>query len=88
MLENHAGVLRDHAGLEMAVEALTPVAHGDGPDADPALVALFVATAALARTESRGGHYRTDFPDRAAAAERGLQRLCDLIPPAAVADAA
>jgi len=84
ILETSAGVLRDGEGLTRAVDALTPLAT----ESDPALVALFIATAALARTESRGGHYRTDFPDRAAVAERRLQRLRDLIPPAAVADAA
>jgi L-aspartate oxidase len=84
ILETHAGVLRDGQGLTTAVETLTPLAE----HSDPALVALFIATAALARTESRGGHCRTDFPDRAAMAERRLQRLTDLIPPAAVADAA
>jgi L-aspartate oxidase len=84
LVETYAGVLRDREGLTTAVDALTPLAR----DSDPALVALFIATAALARTESRGGHCRTDFPDRAAVAERRLQRLRDLIPPAAVADAA
>jgi L-aspartate oxidase len=84
ILETHAGVLRDGQGLTTAVETLTPLAE----HSDPALVALFIAKAALARTESRGGHCRTDFPDRAAMAERRLQRLTNLIPPAAVADAA
>jgi L-aspartate oxidase len=84
ILETHAGVLRDGPGLTTAVETLTPLAR----DSDPALVALFIAAAALARTESRGGHCRTDFPDRAAVAERRLQRLADLIPRSALADAA
>jgi L-aspartate oxidase len=84
ILETHGGVMRDRRGLTVAVDILAPLAR----DADPALVALFIAKAALARTESRGGHCRTDFPDRAAVAERRLQRLRDVIPLAAVADAA
>ena len=88
ILEAHAGVLRDRAGLTAAVEALTPLALGDGREADPALVALFIATSALARAESRGGHYRTDFPGRAAMAERRLQHLRDVLPETKVADAA
>jgi len=84
ILDTYAGVLRDRDGLTTAVDLLTPLAR----DADPALVALFIAKAALARTESRGGHCRIDFPDRAPVAERRLQRLSDVVPAAAVADAA
>jgi len=74
--------------LISAVDALTPMARGEGPEADPALVAVFIAKAALARTESRGGHCRTDFPERAAVAERRLQHLQDILPEAKIADAA
>jgi L-aspartate oxidase len=88
VLEASAGVLRDDEGLRLAVSALTPLARGAGPEADPALVALFIATAALARTESRGGHCRTDFPHRAIVAERRVQRLQDVLPDAKIADAA
>jgi L-aspartate oxidase len=88
ILETHAGVLRTREGLTTAVDALTPMAQGANADADPALVALFIAMGALARTESRGGHCRTDFPDRAPVAERRLQRLSDLAPAVVVADAA
>ncbi|RUW08010.1 L-aspartate oxidase, partial [Mesorhizobium sp. M1A.F.Ca.IN.022.05.2.1] len=31
---------------------------------DPAVVALMIAIAALRREESRGSHYRSDFPGR------------------------
>ena len=58
-----AGVLRDRDGLLAGIEALLPLARGDGPQADPALVALMIAVSALDRRESRGGHFRTDWPE-------------------------
>jgi len=61
------GVVRDRAGLERAVAALEPLAFRGGAAADPALVALAMVTAALAREESRGGHWRSDFSRPAAA---------------------
>ena len=57
------GVLRERASLLSAIEALLPPARGDGQASDPALVALMIAVAALDRRESRGGHYRTDWPE-------------------------
>jgi L-aspartate oxidase len=55
-------VVRERTGLEAAVAHLQPLAFRGGAAADAALVALLVATAALAREESRGGHWRADFP--------------------------
>ncbi len=57
------GVLRDRAGLIAGLEELLPLARGDGPQSDPALVALMIAVAALDRRESRGGHHRTDWDE-------------------------
>ncbi|HKH69143.1 MAG TPA: L-aspartate oxidase [Reyranella sp.] len=72
------GVVRDRAGLERAVDHLQPLAFKGGGAADPALVALMIATAALAREESRGGHWRADFPQTSPAwARRLVQRVHD-----------
>ncbi|MGH9627352.1 MAG: FAD-binding protein, partial [Bryobacteraceae bacterium] len=64
------GLLRSGEGLEKALKILTSVAVQPCPDArrehyelrNIHTVALLIAQCALAREESRGGHYRTDFP--------------------------
>ena len=66
VMSAHVGVLRDRAGLEHAMAALLPLATGRGGAAGPAQVGLMIAAAAWLRTESRGGHARTDFPAPAA----------------------
>jgi len=60
-MSRDAGVVRDAAGLTGLVDQIDALqaAHGRSP----ALVAArLTAAAALARRESRGGHYRSDFP--------------------------
>ncbi|MCA1453337.1 L-aspartate oxidase [Bradyrhizobium sp. BRP22] len=57
------GVLRDRLAIERTIRNLYPMATGNNAAADPALVGLMIAVAALRREESRGGHYRTDFTD-------------------------
>ncbi|MGU3537056.1 L-aspartate oxidase [Methylobacterium sp. A54F] len=61
LMDRRVGVVRDAAGLAEAVAALRPRAMAD----DAALVALLVAEAALSREESRGAHWRSDFPSAA-----------------------
>jgi L-aspartate oxidase len=61
-LSQGLGVLRDRHAIARAVQNLYPVASTRGAASDPALVGLMIAVAAYRREESRGGHYRTDFP--------------------------
>src|SRR5262249_21669381 len=58
---------RDAEGLSSAQKTLRDLAGGAAVDPETAnllLVAQLIVAAALARTESRGGHYRLDYPDR------------------------
>ncbi len=65
-----AGIVRARSGMQEAIrtlEALAPrVAHPRTRRAHEAanlhLMGLMVTRSALAREESRGTHYRTDFP--------------------------
>ncbi|RAZ87510.1 L-aspartate oxidase [Mesorhizobium hawassense] len=58
------GIERDGEMLCKAAKSLVSIASGHDAGADPALVALTLTIAALRREESRGSHFRADFPRR------------------------
>ncbi|GBR53825.1 succinate dehydrogenase flavoprotein subunit [Neokomagataea thailandica NBRC 106555] len=57
-LVRDVGILRDEDGLNAFLRDVAP--HVKVSDA--ALVSLLIAAGALVRRESRGSHYRTDYP--------------------------
>lgn len=79
ILSNGLGVLRERHGIERAIRGLYPLATGSSASADPALVGLMIAVAAWRREESRGGHFRSDFPDALPAAQPSVISMAESV---------
>ncbi|HEY1225304.1 MAG TPA: L-aspartate oxidase [Brevundimonas sp.] len=60
----HAGVVRDEAGLTALIALLDRLERAH-PGTLAVQAARLIAEAALARCESRGGHWRSDYPETA-----------------------
>ncbi len=75
------GVIRDRAGLRRALDTVTDIeasAKGDIILANMALASRLIAGAALLRDESRGAHFRSDFPAEALTVQHSLLTLSQL----------
>ncbi|HEX3674095.1 MAG TPA: L-aspartate oxidase [Rhizomicrobium sp.] len=80
VMSSNVGMERDAAGLTRALGTIAAVERAGG--GEPSLLnmtatARLVAAGALARHESRGGHFRTDFPNAAPNAKRSFLTLAD-----------
>ncbi|NJC41417.1 L-aspartate oxidase [Brevundimonas alba] len=60
-MSDDVGVVRNAAGLTRALAVLDRL-ESRTPEAPALVAARLIVEASLARRESRGGHYRTDFP--------------------------
>ena len=76
-MSRYCGVERSADGLETLIELIDQLEARYG-DEDALIAARFIACAALRREESRGGHFRMDFPQRAQLAAHTQLRLDDL----------
>src|SRR6266403_3325039 len=78
MMTTHIGVIRDDDRLAEAVRSFAAIERDTGNIAlrNMATTALLVATSAWTRCESRGAHYRLDYPsERPALAHRTMTTL-------------
>ncbi len=78
----HVGVVRNAKGLKLALQALDQIAAEGKEDpllANMVLTARLITTAALQRKESRGSHFRDDYPQaNPSLATRTFITLADL----------
>ncbi len=73
------GVVRNASGLNRALAVIDELEQAAG-QALPLIAARLIAEAALARRESRGGHFRSDYPSTAAEAKHTRLRLSQDVP--------
>ncbi|MDF7674003.1 FAD-binding protein [Acetobacteraceae bacterium ESL0697] len=74
LMEQSLGIIRDEEGIKAFLDKILPRAHHD----DCALAASLMGWAALQRQESRGGHWRRDYPETLPMARRQSLTLHDL----------
>jgi L-aspartate oxidase len=71
--------VRDGVGLNALLGTLEHISQtnetGTQIDSNEVVTARLIATGALAREESRGGHFRSDFPETSDPAQRSFVSL-------------
>ena len=77
-MDRDAGVVRDHKGLTRLLNLIDELEDQFG-QALPLVAARLVAASALARTESRGGHSRSDYPKLASLARHTYTTLGEIM---------
>jgi L-aspartate oxidase len=81
LMTANVGVVRTAKGLKHALAVLDDLkqrAKGDSVLSNMIVAARFIAGAALLRKESRGGHYRSDYPEAAEGSARSFITLADV----------
>ena len=75
----HVGVARDAAGLSRALATITRLREraSDPRTQNMLTAALLIAAPAFARRESRGAHFRSDFPNASPEASRSRLTLAE-----------
>jgi L-aspartate oxidase len=81
-MSRDAGVVRDAGGLKRLIGLIDDLQARHGA-ALPLVTARLVAEQALARQESRGAHFRADFPEAAATPRRTHLTLTQALAPGA-----
>jgi L-aspartate oxidase len=73
-MSRFAGVVRNGEGLTTLLDVIDDIKANNGPT-NELVTAHCIVTSALARTESRGGHFRADYPDANQVAKRSFVTL-------------
>ena len=80
-MTGNAGVIRDDASLQAALAMIASLERSGASDQrleDMLTTAKLIATAALMRKESRGAHFRSDYPmPNEALAQRSFLTLAE-----------